>query len=159
MPAVSPFLWFDKEAEEAARFYVSLFPNSQILELIRYGAAGPGVEGSVMTVRFSLDGTEFTALNGGPAQSGFNLAVSFVISCASAEEVDHYWDELTKGGEPSACGWLRDRFGLAWQVVPPGMTEVLGDPDPKRARRAMEAMLKMGKLDLAAMKKAADSDS
>ncbi|MCU1492069.1 MAG: 3-demethylubiquinone-9 3-methyltransferase [Acidimicrobiaceae bacterium] len=155
MPDIHPFMWFDTEAEEAARFYVSVFPNSRILDVTRYGASGPGPEGAAMTVRYSLDGTEFTALNGGPAHAGFNLGVSFVVPCESTEEVDHYWSALTEGGEESSCGWLKDKFGLSWQIVPTGLGELLGDPDPGRARRAMEAMLQMKKLDLTAMAAAA----
>lgn len=156
MPPIHPFLWFDTQAEEAATFYTGVFPNSRILDVNRYGEGGPGPAGSAMTVRFSLDGTEFVALNGGPVHSEFNLGVSFVIGCKSAEEVDHYWSTLTEGGEEGACGWLKDRYGLSWQVVPDGLPAVLGDPDADRARRAMEAMMSMKKLDLPAMQAAAD---
>jgi predicted 3-demethylubiquinone-9 3-methyltransferase (glyoxalase superfamily) len=156
MASIHPFLWFDPEAEEAARFYVSVFPNSRVLEIARYGDAGPGPAGAVMTVHFSLDDTDFVALNGGPVHAGFNLGVSFVIACKSAEDVDHYWSSLTEGGAEGSCGWLTDRFGLSWQVVPEGLSAVLGDADPGRARRALEAMLGMKKLDLPAMQAAAD---
>ena len=159
MANLHPFLWFDTPAQDAARFYVSVFPNSRIVDVVRYGDAGPGRAGSVMTVTFSLDGTDFTALNGGPQHHGFNLGVSFVINCRSAEEVDHYWAALTDGGEESSCGWLKDRFGLSWQVVPDGLPEVLGDPDPERSRRTMEAMLRMRKLDLPALQEAANAAS
>ncbi len=156
MPEITPFLWFDDQAEEAARFYCTVFPDSSVLELVRYGEGGPGPEGQVMTVRFSLDGREFVALNGGRQHYGFNLGVSFVIHCASEEEVDHYWSALGEGGEELACGWVRDRFGLGWQVVPDGLVAILSDPDPERARRAMQAMLGMKKLDLQAMRAAAE---
>ena len=155
MPKITPFLWFDDQAEEAARFYVSVFPDSRILEITRHGPAGPGPEGSVMIVRFELDGSEFLALNGGPAHYGFDESVSFVIDCHTEEEVDHYWSALTEGGEEIACGWLKDRFGLRWQVVPSALPSVLGDPDPERARRAMEAMMTMKKLDIRALEAAA----
>jgi predicted 3-demethylubiquinone-9 3-methyltransferase (glyoxalase superfamily) len=155
MPSITPFLWFDTQAEEAARFYVSVFPNSEILDVVRYGEAGPGAAGSVMTVRFRLDGTEFVALNGGPEHYGFNLSVSFMVDCASAEEVDHYWSALGTDGEEGQCGWLKDRFGLSWQIVPSSLPELLGDPDPERATRAMQAMLTMRKLDIRVLERAA----
>jgi predicted 3-demethylubiquinone-9 3-methyltransferase (glyoxalase superfamily) len=154
MPSITPFLWFDTQAEEAARFYTSVFPNSRIVDVTRYGEAGPGPAGSVMTVRFELDGVEFVALNGGPDYYGFNLGVSFLVNCTS-EEVDHYWTALTEGGEESQCGWLKDRYGLSWQIVPEGLAALLGDPDPVRAERAMQAMLTMRKLDIGAMERAA----
>lgn len=156
MPAITPFLWFDDQAEEAAKFYVSVFPNSEITDVARYGGAGPGPAGSVMTVRFVLDGTEFVALNGGPVHYGFNESVSFVVNCSTQEEVDHYWEALSAGGAEIACGWLSDRYGLRWQVVPEELFALLADPDPGRAQRANRAMLGMKKLDLAAMKAAAD---
>ncbi|HTX62621.1 MAG TPA: VOC family protein [Acidimicrobiales bacterium] len=159
MPSITPFLWFDDQAEEAAGFYVSVFPNSQVLEVSRYSDSGPGPTGSVMTVRFALDGTEFLALNGGPAHYGFDESISFVIDCATQDEVDHYWKALTDGGEEIACGWLKDRFGLRWQVVPAELPSLLRDPDPARARRAMEAMLAMKKLDVHALRDAADDGS
>ena len=155
MPSITPFLWFDSQAEQAARFYCSVFPNSRVLDLARYGDSGPGPSGSVMTVRFELDGTEFVALNGGPAHFGFNLGVSFVVGCKSPEEVDHYWSALTEGGEEGQCGWLKDRYGLSWQIVPDELPALLVDPDPGRAERAMQAMLKMRKLDIRAMERAA----
>jgi predicted 3-demethylubiquinone-9 3-methyltransferase (glyoxalase superfamily) len=156
MSAITPFLWFDTEAEEAATLYTSLFPRSTIVNVSRYGSSGPGPAGSVMTVTFDLDGQRFTALNGGP-QFPFTEAVSFQVDCASQDEVDRYWNALTAdGGEESQCGWLRDRFGLSWQIVPSRLPELLGDPDPKRAQRAMAAMLQMKKLDIAALEAAAD---
>ena len=150
---ITPFLWFDGNAEEAARFYVSVFKNSKIVTTARYGDAGPGPKGSVMTVVFSLDGQEFIGLNGGP-HFKFTEAVSFSIDCKTQEEVDYYWDRLSAGGEPSQCGWLKDRFGLSWQVNPGVLGEMLGDPDPARAKRVMEAMLKMQKIDIAALQRA-----
>jgi predicted 3-demethylubiquinone-9 3-methyltransferase (glyoxalase superfamily) len=150
---ITPFLWFDGNAEEAARFYVSVFKNSKIVTTARYGDAGPGPKGSVMTVVFSLDGQEFIGLNGGP-HFKFTEAVSFSIDCKTQEEVDYYWDRLSAGGEPSQCGWLKDRFGLSWQVNPGVLGEMLGDPDPAKAKRVMEAMLKMKKIDIAALQRA-----
>lgn len=150
-----PNLWFDTQAEEAAQFYVSVFPNSRILSTSRYSDAGPGEPGSVMTVEFELDGTRFVGINGGPRFT-FDEAVSFAITCRDQDEVDYYWDRLTDGGEESMCGWLKDRFGLSWQVIPEGLGDVLGDPDPARAQRAVQAMLGMRKLDLPALRRAAD---
>jgi predicted 3-demethylubiquinone-9 3-methyltransferase (glyoxalase superfamily) len=158
MPRITPNLWFDDDGEEAARFYVSVFPNSEITGITRYGEAGPGEAGAVMTVSFVLDGQPFTIINGGP-QFTFDEAVSFEISCADQAEVDHYWDTLTEGGEESQCGWLKDRFGLSWQVVPAGWEALLNDGDPARAERAMAAMFGMKKLDLAALEAAADGAS
>jgi predicted 3-demethylubiquinone-9 3-methyltransferase (glyoxalase superfamily) len=153
---IAPFLWFDTEAEEAAELYTSVFPNSHIVSISRYTEAGPRPAGSVMTVEFELDGQRVVALNGGP-QFPFSEAVSLQIDCDSQEEVDHYWTHLTAGGEEAPCGWLKDRFGFSWQVVPRGLKELVGDPDAGRAQRAMEAMFKMTKIDLAAMREAADS--
>ena len=155
MPTIVPNLWFDTSAEEAATFYASVFPNSRIVSTARYTEAGPGPAGSVMTVEFELDGQRFVGINGGP-QFTFDEAVSFQIVCQDQDEVDFYWERLTEGGEESQCGWLKDRFGLSWQVVPTGMDEVFGDPDPERARRAVEAMFGMRKLDVAALRAAAD---
>jgi predicted 3-demethylubiquinone-9 3-methyltransferase (glyoxalase superfamily) len=152
---IVPNLWFDTEAEEAAAFYCSVFPNSRIVSSARYTEAGPGPTGSVMTVEFELDGQRFVGINGGP-QFRFTEAVSFQITCADQDEIDYYWQRLTEGGAESQCGWLTDRFGLSWQVVPGGMAELFSDPDPQRAHRAMEAMLGMRKLDLAALRAAAD---
>jgi len=152
---ITPNLWFDTEAEEAAGFYTSVFENSRIVHVSRYTEAGPRPAGTVMTVEFELDGQRFVGINGGP-QFTFSEAVSFQISCATQDEVDHYWERLSDGGEEGRCGWLKDRYGLSWQVVPAGMAEVFADPDPERARRAMQAMLAMGKLDIAALRRAAD---
>jgi predicted 3-demethylubiquinone-9 3-methyltransferase (glyoxalase superfamily) len=157
MPTIHPFLWFDTQAEEAAGYYVSIFPNSHIVDVARYGEGGPGPAGTAMTVQFTLDGSPMVALNGGPDHSGFNQAISLVIGCATPDDVDHYWSALTDGGEEGRCGWLKDRYGLSWQVVPDGLGTVLGDPDPARAQRAMTAMLGMTKLDLPAMRAAADA--
>ena len=157
MPAITPCLWFDTQGEEAATFYVSVFPNSRILSTSHYGDAGPGPAGSVLTVEFELDGQPFTALNGGP-EFTFSEAVSFQIDCANQEEVDYYWSGLTvDGGEEGPCGWVKDRFGLSWQVVPRRLVELLADPDAARAQRAMQAMLGMKKLDVAALEAAADA--
>jgi predicted 3-demethylubiquinone-9 3-methyltransferase (glyoxalase superfamily) len=154
MPTITPFLWFDTQAEEAAGFYVSIFPNSRISEVTRYGPAGPGPQGQAMTVTFDLDGQKIVALNGGPYFK-FSEAVSFVVPCETQAEIDAYWDALTaNGGEPSQCGWLKDRFGLSWQIVPSTLVELLGDPDPEKSRRATEAMLKMTKLDIAELRRA-----
>src|SRR5215210_986224 len=151
---IKPCLWFDTEGEEAARFYTSVFPNSRIVDVTRYGSAGPRAEGTVMTVTFELDGQTFVALNGGPDFT-FNEAISFQVSCDGQEEVDHYWNKLSEGGEEGPCGWLKDRFGLSWQVVPSGMDKLFADPDPARAERAMKAMFGMRKLDLAELQRAA----
>jgi predicted 3-demethylubiquinone-9 3-methyltransferase (glyoxalase superfamily) len=156
MPRITPFLWFDTEAEEAAEFYCSIFPNSKITAVSHYTEAGPRPVGMVMTVSFVLDGQEFTALNGGPNFT-FNEAISLLINCADQDEVDYYWEKLTAdGGQEVECGWVRDRYGLAWQVVPEGMMDVLNSDDPARIERAMQAMFTMKKLDLAALQAAAD---
>ncbi|HEX2015865.1 MAG TPA: VOC family protein [Solirubrobacteraceae bacterium] len=152
---ITPSLWFDTEAEEAAAFYTSVFEDSRIVNVARYTEAGPRPAGTVMTVEFELNGQRFVGINGGP-QFTFDEAVSFQISCRDQEEVDYYWERLTEGGQESQCGWLTDRYGLSWQVVPTGMAEIFGDPDPERARRAMEAMLKMRKLDIAELRRAAE---
>jgi predicted 3-demethylubiquinone-9 3-methyltransferase (glyoxalase superfamily) len=157
MPKTIPCLWFDGQAQQAAEFYVSVFPDSKILSVSSYGPDTPGTEGSVMAVNFSLDGQEYLGLNGGP-QFTFSEAISFQIMCADQDEVDHYWNRLTEGGEPSQCGWLKDQFGLSWQVVPTVLGELLGDPDPGRAQRATQAMLSMRKLDIAALRRAADGE-
>jgi predicted 3-demethylubiquinone-9 3-methyltransferase (glyoxalase superfamily) len=157
MPKIHPFLWFDTQAEEAANFYVSLFPNSKILSEQRYGPGGPGPEGSVMTVDFELDGERVTALNGGPVFQ-FTEAVSFVIDCDGQAEVDRYWDALLAGGAPSQCGWLKDRFGLSWQVVPRQLFETLNGPDAAGRQRAMAAMMQMVKLDVAKLQAAYRGD-
>lgn len=155
MQPITPCLWFDTEGEEAANFYVGLFPDSRILEISRYGSAGPRPEGTVMTVDFVLNGQQFLALNGGP-EFTFTEAVSFQVPCDTQEDVDHYWNAFADGGKEGPCGWIQDRYGLSWQVVPTALPELLGDPDPARAQRAMQAMLSMGKLDIAALRQAAD---
>jgi predicted 3-demethylubiquinone-9 3-methyltransferase (glyoxalase superfamily) len=155
MRPIVPNLWFDTEAEQAAEFYVSVFPDSRIVSRALYPEGAPGPAGTVMTVEFELDGQRFVGINGGP-QFPFTEAVSFQITCETQEEVDRFWDALTEGGEESMCGWLKDRYGLSWQVVPVGMEEVFADPDPSRAQRAMQAMMGMRKLDLAALRAAAD---
>jgi predicted 3-demethylubiquinone-9 3-methyltransferase (glyoxalase superfamily) len=155
MPRITPNLWFDTEGEQAAEFYVSVFPNSKITNITRYGEAGPREAGSVMTVEFELDGEPFVALNGGPDFT-FNEALSLEIACADQAEVDHYWAKLSEQGEEGPCGWLKDRYGLSWQVVPTVMNDLIKDPDPARAQRAMAAMLGMKKLDVAALVAAAD---
>ena len=155
MPKITPFLWFNDKAEEAANYYVSIFPNSKILSMSRYGDAGPGPKGSVMTVAFQLDGEQFTALNGGPNYA-FNPAVSFVVNCETQEEVDRYWDKLTAGGKPIQCGWLVDKYGLSWQIVPKALLRLLGEKDPARSQRVMKAMMQMIKLDIAGLEAAAN---
>ena len=156
MPRITPNLWFDTESEAAAEFYVSVFPNSKVTSISFYNEAGPRPAGTVLTVDFVLDGQEFTAINGGP-QFTFDEAVSMLINCSDQDEVDYYWDKLSEGGEEGQCGWLKDKYGLSWQVVPPGMAEALGDPDPTRAERTMKAMLGMKKIDVAALRAAADT--
>jgi predicted 3-demethylubiquinone-9 3-methyltransferase (glyoxalase superfamily) len=153
---IIPNLWFDTEAEEAAEFYLSAFKNSRIVNVTHYTEAGPREPGSVMTVEFELDGQRFVGINGGP-QFKFDEAISFQITCETQDEIDYYWEALSEGGEEGPCGWLKDRYGLSWQVVPSGMDELFADPDPKRAERAMKAMLGMRKLDIAALRAAADS--
>jgi predicted 3-demethylubiquinone-9 3-methyltransferase (glyoxalase superfamily) len=158
MPSITPSLWFDHNLEEAARFYTSVFPNSQIEGFNRYTEAGPGEPGEVMAGAFVLDGVRFNAINGGP-QFPFSEAVSFVVSCKDQDEVDYYWDRLTDGGQESQCGWLKDRFGLSWQIVPDRLYELLGDPDPARAMAAAKAMLDMRKIVIADLEKAAAGES
>jgi len=150
---ISPFLWFDDQAEEAARFYTSIFKNSKIEKIIRYGEAGPGPGGSVMTVAFELDGQKFTALNGGP-HFKFTEAISLVVNCESQAEVDEYWAKLSEGGQEVQCGWLKDKFGLSWQIVPVRLIELLEDKDVERSQRVMKAMFKMKKLDIAGLEEA-----
>jgi predicted 3-demethylubiquinone-9 3-methyltransferase (glyoxalase superfamily) len=156
MQKITTCLWFDTQGEEAAEFYTSVFPNSRILEVSRYGEAGPRPAGTALTVEFELDGQHFTALNGGP-EFTFDEAISFQIACEGQDEVDYYWDTLTAGGEESQCGWLKDKFGLSWQVVPNALPQLLSDPDPARAQRAMQAMFTMKKIDIAAIRAAADA--
>lgn len=155
MDKLNPCLWFDTQAEEAAEFYTKVFPNSRIVEISRYGENMMKPAGEVLTVAFDLNGQRFVALNGGP-EFTFSEAISFQINCADQAEVDAYWEKLTDGGEAGPCGWLKDRFGVSWQVVPTEMTELMQDPDPARAARATQAMLSMGKLDVAAIRRAAD---
>ena len=155
MQKISPFLWFDTQAEEAANLYVSVFPNSRVLSVSRYPENGPGKPGSAMTVSFELDGTRFTALNAGP-QFKFNESVSFVVECDNQEEVDKYWHALTaNGGQESACGWLKDRFGLSWQITPKQLLKAITDPDRARAQRAMASMMTMRKINIAEIERAA----
>lgn len=157
MQTITPFLWFDQEAEEAAEFYVSIFPNSRIVQSTRYSKAGQEVHGrqpgSVMTVRFEINGQSYIALNGGPDHK-FNDSISFVVPCDSQKEIDFYWEKLTDGGRPIQCGWLEDRFGLSWQIVPREMDELLSAPDSPETERVMEAMMKMIKLDIEELKRA-----
>ena len=150
---ITPFLWFDNKAEEAANFYVSIFKNSKIVNIARYGEAGPGPKGTVMVIEFQLEGQEFAALNDGPPFK-FTEAISFVVNCETQEEVDEYWKKLSAGGEESRCGWLKDKFGLSWQVVPRVLNEMLQDKDPEKSQRVMKAMLQMDKIDIAALQKA-----
>jgi predicted 3-demethylubiquinone-9 3-methyltransferase (glyoxalase superfamily) len=154
MSKITPCLWFDTEGEDAARFYTSVFPNSRIADVARYGPAGPRPEGTVMTVAFELDGQEFVALNGGP-QFTFNEAISFQVSCRDQEEVDAYWKGLSEGGEEGPCGWLKDKFGVSWQIVPTALPRLLSDPDREKSQRVMEAMLKMKKIEIDALEQAA----
>lgn len=155
MPKIHPFLWFDTEAEAAMNFYVSVFPNSKVGEVSRMGEGGPGESARVMTASFEIDGQRITALNGGP-HFKFTEAVSFFIDCRDQAEVDYYWETLSEGGETSRCGWLKDRFGLSWQVVPAQLYDYIGGPDRRRAKQAMDAMLQMAKLDVAQLKAAYD---
>ena len=156
MQKISPFLWFDSQAEEAANFYVSLFDDAEITNVATYPEGTPGPAGQVMTVSFRLAGQEFTALNGGP-EFRFTEAVSFYVRCKDQDEVDHFWTQLTEGGEESQCGWLKDRFGLSWQIVPDRLGELLGDPDPARSQAAMQAMLQMSKIEIKTLEDAANA--
>lgn len=155
MQRITPFLWFDDNAEEAMNFYVSVFKNSKVLSVVRYGEAGPGPNGSVMTAQFELNGQEFVALNGGP-RFKFTEAVSFVVNCETQEEVDYFWENLSDGGQKSMCGWLKDKYGLSWQVVPAALAELMGDKDPEKSKRVMEAMLQMDKMDINTLQRAHD---
>ena len=155
MQKISPFLWFDKQAEEAMNFYVSIFRNSKVGNVTRYGDVGPGPKGGVMTASFELEGQQFTALNGGP-HSKFTEAISFVVSCETQEEVDELWDKLAEGGQTQQCGWLKDKFGLSWQTIPSVLPELMSDPDPRKSQRVMEAMLQMTKIDIAKLRQAYD---
>jgi len=157
MPKTTTCLWFDTQGEEAAQLYTSIFPNSSITDTMRYGPNQPGEEGKVMTVAFDIDGRSFVALNGGP-QFTFNEAISIQVDCEDQSEVDDYWSKLTAdGGEEDPCGWLKDKFGLSWQIVPKALNELLSDPNPARAQAAMQAMLQMTKMDVAQLHAAADS--
>jgi predicted 3-demethylubiquinone-9 3-methyltransferase (glyoxalase superfamily) len=155
MQKITACLWFDTQGEEAANFYTSVFDNSKIIDIARYGAAGPGPEGAVMTVLFELAGQSFVALNGGP-QFTFNEAISFQVSCGTQEEVDYFWSKLSEGGQEGPCGWLKDRFGVSWQIVPTALMELLSDPDPDTSQAAMKAMLGMRKIDVDAVRRAAE---
>jgi predicted 3-demethylubiquinone-9 3-methyltransferase (glyoxalase superfamily) len=154
MQKITPCLWFDDEGEEAARFYTSVFPNSKIVSVSYYGEDSMRPAGTVMTVEFELDGQRFVALNGGP-EFTFSEAISFQVSCEGQEEVDAYWSTLTEGGKEQPCGWLKDRYGVSWQIIPTALPRLLNDPDPERARRAMEAMLRMKKIEIAELERAA----
>ena len=153
MQKITPFLWFDGKAEEAINFYVSIFKNSKILSVARYGEAGPGPKGTVMTASFQLDGQEFVALNGGP-QFKFTEAISFWVRCETQEEIDEMWEKLSAGGVKSRCGWLKDKYGLSWQVVPPILGEMLQDKDANKSQRVMAAMMQMDKIDISLLRKA-----
>jgi len=152
MQKITPFLWFDNQAEEAMNFYVSVFSNAKNMSITRYGEAGPGAKGTVMTAKFQIEGQEFVALNGGPVFT-FSPAISFVVNCETQEEVDRLWEKLSDGGEKQQCGWLKDKFGVSWQIVPVVLTEMLNDPDPVKSRRVMKAMLPMGKIDIKTLKR------
>jgi predicted 3-demethylubiquinone-9 3-methyltransferase (glyoxalase superfamily) len=153
MQKITPFFWFDDKAEEAANFYVSIFKNSKIESLSRYGDAGPGPKGSVMVVQFQLEGQRFTALNGGPLFS-FTPAISLLVDCQTQEEVDDLWQKLSAGGRPDRCGWLQDKFGLSWQIIPTALGKLMSDPDPEKSKRVMQAMLQMDKIDIARLEQA-----
>jgi len=154
MSEITPCLWFDTEGEDAAKFYTSVFPNSKILHVARYGSAGPRPEGTVMNVDFELNGQEFMALNGGP-EFTFSEAISFQVSCKTQDEVDTYWSRLSEGGEEGPCGWLKDKYGVSWQIVPTALAELLTDPDPEKSQRVMSAMLKMKKIEIDKLERAA----
>ena len=153
MQKITPFLWFDNQAEEAANFYTSIFKNSKIVSISRYGEAGPRPEGMVMTVTVRLDGQEFTALNGGP-EFKFTEAISFFVNCETQEEVDELWEKLSEGGEKQRCGWLKDKYGVSWQIVPSALGEMLQDKDPEKSKRVMKAMLQMDKIDIRGLRQA-----
>jgi predicted 3-demethylubiquinone-9 3-methyltransferase (glyoxalase superfamily) len=155
MPKITPFLWFDHQAEEAANFYVSIFKNSKIQTVSRYGEAGPGPKGSVMVVTFQLDGQSFTALNGGPKFT-FTPAISLLVNCETQTEVDELWEKLSAGGRKDRCGWLQDKYGLSWQIVPTTLGKLISDPDPEKSKRVMQAMLQMDEIDIARLQQAYD---
>ncbi|HWS18289.1 MAG TPA: VOC family protein [Candidatus Elarobacter sp.] len=155
MQKITPFLWYDGKAEEAVNFYVSIFKNSKVVSMARYGDAGPGPKGSVMTAAFQLEGQDFVALNGGP-QYKFTPAISFVVNCETQEEVDNLWEKLSAGGRKDRCAWLTDKFGVSWQIVPTILSQLLGDKDPEKAKRVMQAMLQMDRIDISLLQKAYD---
>jgi predicted 3-demethylubiquinone-9 3-methyltransferase (glyoxalase superfamily) len=155
MQKITPCLWFDAQGEEAAHFYTTVFDNSRILDVARYGSAGPGPEGTVMTVTFELDGQKFVAVNGGP-QFTFTEATSFQVNCETQDEVDYFWSRLSEGGEEGPCGWLKDKYGLSWQIVPTTLIELMSDPDTEKSQAAMKAMLGMRKIDIEALQRAAN---
>jgi predicted 3-demethylubiquinone-9 3-methyltransferase (glyoxalase superfamily) len=153
MQKITPFLWFDAQAEEAANFYVSIFKNSKIETVSRYGDAGPGPKGSVMVIQFQLEGQRFTALNGGPLFS-FTPAISLLVDCQTQDEVDDLWQKLSAGGKPDRCGWLKDKYGLSWQIIPSALGKLMSDPDPEKSKRVMQAMLQMDKIDIKRLEQA-----
>ena len=153
MQKITPFLWFDGKAEEAMNFYISIFKDSKIVSVTRYGEAGPGPKGTVMTAKFELNGQEFVALNGGP-QFSFTEAISFVVNCEMQQEVDELWEKLSEGGNKSRCGWLKDKYDLSWQIVPTALVEMLQDKDPKKSTSVMQAMLQMDKIDIETLRRA-----
>ncbi len=157
MQEITPFLWFDSNAEEAMNFYVSIFKNSKVLKVTRYGEAGPGPKGTVMSATFQLKGQDFFALNGGPLFS-FTPAISFFVNCETQQEVDELWEKLSEGGQKERCGWLKDKYGLSWQIIPSALGEMLGDKDPAKASRVMHAMLQMNKIDIKGLKQAYDGE-
>lgn len=159
MKSIYPCLWFDNQAEEAMNFYAAVFPNSRVLDVSRYGSGGPMPEGTAFVVMAELNGQQVMALNGGPQHFGFSEAISFYVGCENQEEVDRLWQKLTEGGEPGPCGWLKDKYGLSWQIIPKALNDLLGDPDPGRSQRAMQAMLQMKKIDVEALQRAADAGS
>jgi predicted 3-demethylubiquinone-9 3-methyltransferase (glyoxalase superfamily) len=155
MQKITPFLWFDDKAEEAMNFYVSIFKNSKVGRVTRYGEAGPGRKGTVMSATFQLDGQEFFALNGGPHYT-FTPAISFFVNCETQEEVDELWEKLSAGGKKDRCGWLKDKYGLSWQIIPAALGKMLQDPDPEKAKRVMQAMLQMDKIEISGLQQAYD---
>jgi predicted 3-demethylubiquinone-9 3-methyltransferase (glyoxalase superfamily) len=155
MPKITPFLWFDGKAEEAMNFYVSVFKNSKVLRVSRYGEGGPGPKGAVMSATFRLDGQDFFALNGGP-QFTFSPAISFFVNCETQQEVDELWEKLSEGGKKERCGWLKDKYGLSWQIIPSALGKLMGDKDAEKAKRVMQAMLQMDKIDIARLQQAYD---
>ena len=158
MQKITPFLWFDGKAEEAAKFYTSIFKNSKIGSISRYGEEGPGPKGAVMSATFQLDGQEFIALNGGP-QFTFSPAISFFVNCETQEELDEIWEKLCEGGKKNRCGWLQDKFGVSWQVIPTALGKLMSDPDPQKSGRVMKAMLQMEKIDIRALQQAHENKS